>query len=50
MQSKDKTFQNPRKIPKMCIRDSYRTKGVCSQMIHFDIEDNKVKNLSLIHI
>ena len=26
----------------------YRTKGVCSQMIHFDIEDNKVKNVSFV--
>ena len=24
----------------------YRTKGVCSQNIHFDIEDNKVHNVS----
>lgn len=26
----------------------YRPSGVCSQMIHFDLEDNKVKNLSFI--
>ena len=24
----------------------YRTKGVCSQSIHFDIEDNKIHNVS----
>lgn len=24
----------------------YRTQGVCSQMINFEIEDNKVKNVS----
>ena len=24
----------------------YRPRGVCSQMINFDIEDNKVKNVS----
>lgn len=24
----------------------YRTQGVCSQMINFDIEDNKVKNVA----
>lgn len=24
----------------------YRPKGVCSQMIQFDIEDNKVKNVA----
>ena len=23
----------------------YKTKGTCSQMIHFEIEDNKVKNV-----
>lgn len=23
----------------------YKTKGVCSQMIQFDIEDNKVRNV-----
>ena len=23
----------------------FKTKGVCSQQIHFDIEDNKVKNV-----
>lgn len=26
----------------------YRPKGVCSQEINFDIEDNKVKNVSFI--
>lgn len=26
----------------------YRPRGVCSQMINFDIEDNKVKNVSFI--
>lgn len=26
----------------------YKTKGVCSQMINFDIEDNKVKNVEFI--
>lgn len=26
----------------------YKTKGVCSQMIQFDIEDNKVKNVSFL--
>ena len=24
----------------------YKTKGVCSQMIQFDIEDNKVRNVA----
>ena len=24
----------------------YKTQGVCSQMINFDIEDNKVKNIA----
>lgn len=24
---------------------NYKTKGVCSRSIHFDIEDNKVKNV-----
>ena len=24
----------------------YRTKGVCSQSIHFDIEDNKIPSLA----
>ncbi|GAA0804871.1 TIGR03905 family TSCPD domain-containing protein [Clostridium sp. AF19-22AC] len=24
----------------------YKTQGVCSQMINFDIEDNKVKNVA----
>lgn len=26
----------------------YKTKGVCSQKIHFDIEENKVKNVSFV--
>ena len=26
----------------------YRTKGVCSQSIHFDIEDNKIHNVSFV--
>lgn len=26
----------------------YRPSGVCSQMIHFDLEDNKIKNLSFV--
>lgn len=26
----------------------YRPKGVCSQSIDFDIEDNKVKNISFV--
>ena len=26
----------------------YRAKGVCSQSIDFDIEDNKVKNVSFV--
>lgn len=26
----------------------YRPSGVCSRMIHFDLEDNKVKNLSFV--
>lgn len=26
----------------------YRPKGVCSQLIQFDIEDNKVKNVSFV--
>jgi uncharacterized protein (TIGR03905 family) len=26
----------------------YKTQGVCSQMINFDIEDNKVKNVAFI--
>ena len=26
----------------------YRPKGVCSQSIDFDIEDNKVKNVSFV--
>lgn len=26
----------------------YRPKGVCSQSINFDIEDNKVKNVSFV--
>jgi len=24
---------------------NYKTKGVCSQMIHFEVEDNKVHNV-----
>ncbi|MCU6748102.1 MULTISPECIES: TIGR03905 family TSCPD domain-containing protein [Lachnospiraceae] len=26
----------------------YKTKGVCSQKIHFDIEDHKVRNVSFL--
>lgn len=26
----------------------YRPRGVCSQEIHFDIEDNKVRNVSFL--
>ena len=26
----------------------YKTKGTCSQMINFDLEDNKVKNVQFI--
>ena len=26
----------------------YKTKGTCSQMIFFDLEDNKVKNVQLM--
>lgn len=26
----------------------YKTKGTCSQMIYFDVEDNKVKNVQFI--
>lgn len=26
----------------------YKTKGTCSQMIYFDVEDNKVKNTQFI--
>lgn len=26
----------------------YKTKGVCAQMIYFDLEDNKVKNVQFI--
>lgn len=26
----------------------YKTKGVCSQLINFDIEDGKVKNVSFV--
>lgn len=26
----------------------YKTQGVCSQMINFEIEDNKVKNVSFV--
>lgn len=26
----------------------YKTKGVCSQSIHFDIEDNKIHNVSFV--
>lgn len=27
---------------------TYRPKGVCSQQIHFDIVDNKVRNVSFV--
>ncbi len=27
---------------------TYKTKGTCSQMISFEIEDNKVKNVSFL--
>lgn len=27
---------------------TYRPKGVCSQMISFDVEDNKVKNVKFV--
>ncbi len=27
---------------------SYKTKGVCSMQIHFDIEDNKVHNVKFV--
>lgn len=27
---------------------NYKTKGVCSQMIHFDITDGKVSNVSFL--
>ena len=27
---------------------SYRTKGVCAQMITFDVEDNKVRNVKFL--
>ena len=27
---------------------TYRTKGVCSQIITFDVEDNKVKNVKFV--
>ena len=27
---------------------TYRTKGTCSQLITFDVEDNKVKNVKFI--
>lgn len=30
------------------MRYSYRTKGTCSQIINFDIEDNKVSNVEFI--
>jgi len=26
----------------------YKTKGTCSQMIYFDVEDNKVKNVQFM--
>ena len=26
----------------------YKTKGTCSQMIYFDLEDNKVKNVEFL--
>ena len=26
----------------------YKTKGTCSQMIYFDVEDNKVKNVQFV--
>ena len=26
----------------------YKTKGTCSQMIYFDVEENKVKNVQFI--
>ena len=26
----------------------YKTSGVCSQMINFDIEDNKVRNVAFV--
>lgn len=26
----------------------YKTQGVCSQMINFDIEDNKVRNVAFV--
>ena len=26
----------------------YQTKGVCSQQIHFEIEDNKIHNVSFV--
>ena len=26
----------------------YKTKGVCSQQIHFEIEDNKIHNVSFV--
>ena len=26
----------------------YKTKGTCSQMIYFDLEDNKVKNVQFL--
>jgi len=27
----------------------YRTKGTCSELIFFDVEDNKVKNVSFVN-
>ena len=27
---------------------SYKTKGTCSQMIHFDVEEGKVKNVQFL--
>ena len=26
----------------------YKTKGTCSQMIYFDLEDNKIKNVQFV--
>ena len=26
----------------------YKTKGTCSQMIYFDLEDNKIKNVQFM--
>ena len=27
---------------------TYKTKGTCAQMIHFEVEDNKVKNVQFM--